>query len=63
MNKNNTKLDLKGWVDKGEKKWNIITNCPKCNSKLSRTDAIGLIGVIFVYCKNSRCRWAELYQE
>jgi len=58
-----SKLELKGWVDKDERKWSIEDKCPKCGSELGRTDAIGLIGIMFIYCKNTKCRWAKYYQE
>ena len=58
-----SKLELKGWVDKDERKWSIPNKCPKCGSGLSKTDAIGLIGIMFIYCKNSKCRWCNLLEE
>ena len=58
-----SKLELKGWVDKDERKWSIPRQCPVCKGELSKTDAIGLIGVMFIYCKNSKCRWAHYYKE
>ena len=55
-------LGLKGWVDTDEDKWNVPNECPKCGGKLGRTDAIGLVGILFVYCKDSRCRWCKEYR-
>lgn len=58
-----SKLNLKGWVDDYDKRWSIPKMCPICKGEVSKTDAIGLIGLIFVYCRNSKCRWAKYYKE
>ena len=58
-----SKLELKGWVDDYESRWKIPSKCPKCGSDLSRTDAIGLIGIMFIYCKNYKCRWCSIFEE
>ena len=58
-----SKLELKGWVDKDERKWSIEDKCPICGGEVSKTDAIGLIGIILVCCKNSKCRWCMEFKE
>jgi hypothetical protein len=58
-----SKLELSGWVDSYESRWNVPSECPCCKGSLSKVDAIGLIGVMFVWCKDSKCRWCELYYE
>jgi len=58
-----SKLEFKGWLNNEDKKWNIPSECPICKGKLGKVDAIGLIGVMFIYCKNSKCRWSQIYEE
>lgn len=58
-----SKLELEGWVDKYEDRWKLPKECPVCKGQLSKTDAIGLIGIMFVYCKDSRCRWCCIFEE
>lgn len=62
---NNVKLIFKGWVeaDDDELYTNVKKVCPKCGKKLSKTDALKYCGIIFVYCMDSKCRFAEVYEE
>ncbi len=55
---------MDGWVEVGNKPHSTIpVFCPKCNGKLSKTDASRLIGLIFVWCDSrghrliEPCRW------
>lgn len=57
------KVKIDGWVEEGEEiKTNLPKKCPKCGKKLSKTDSSRLCGIIFVFCTNLRCRWAEIYE-
>lgn len=54
---------IDGWVEEGEKvKKSIPTKCPKCGRKLNKADSSRLCGIIFVYCMNLKCRYAEEYE-
>jgi len=51
---------IDGWIEVGEEvKSTILKVCPKCGKKLSKVDSSRLCGIIFVYCSNSQCRYAE----
>ena len=51
---------IDGWVEEGEDvKKSIPTKCPKCGKKLSKTDATRYCGMIFIFCSDPKCRWAE----
>jgi hypothetical protein len=56
------KLQINTWIeDTITEKNNIPKVCPKCNGKLSKTDASRECSIIFVWCKNLSCRWCEIY--
>ena len=51
---------MNGWLEIGEEpKSTILKVCPNCGKKLSKVDSSRLCGIIFVYCPNSQCRYAE----
>lgn len=54
---------IDGWVEEGEDiKKTVPINCPKCGKRLNKVDARNLCGILFVYCLNSTCRYAEIYE-
>lgn len=58
------KLEVSGWIDKdGEQYTNIPKVCIKCGGTLWRANALQLCGIYMVGCKNSKCRWCEIYEE
>lgn len=57
------KIRIKGWVEGNEQKTNIPKICPKCGSKLHKTDSLKLCRMLFIYCPNTKCRWSEIYTE
>ena len=58
------KIRVEGWVEDNEPISNIPTICPKCGSKLKMVNALQTsAGIIFVYCPNSKCRYAIEYEE
>ena len=62
MNDEPIKLEVKGWIENDEEEYtNIPKVCPKCGSRLWRTDALSLCNVYLVGCKDSKCRWSEMY--
>jgi len=57
------KIHVKGWVE-DKTSSNIPTTCPKCGTKLRIVNALQTEAkIIFIYCPNSKCRWAEEYEE
>jgi len=58
------KIVVRGWIETDETQTsNIPTVCPKCGAKLRIVNALQTIGIIFVYCPNSKCRYAMEYEE
>jgi hypothetical protein len=58
------KIRVEGWVEDDELISNIPTVCPKCGSKLRIVNALqSEARIIFIYCPNSKCRYAEEYEE
>ena len=60
------KIKLEGWIKSGSRKKkvsNVPKKCPKCGSKLWRTDALKTAGVYWVGCSNPICRWQDVYME
>jgi hypothetical protein len=57
------KLKVKGWIEEdGEAYSNVPKVCPKCRGKLWKTDALGLCNILWVGCRNLKCRWSEIYE-
>jgi hypothetical protein len=56
------RAEISGWLEEGQELVRTVpVICPKCGKKLWKTDASRLIGIIVVGCKDSRCRWCEIY--
>jgi len=59
-------LEISGWVENDEKYTNVPINCPKCGSKLHKTDALKLCNILFVYCiageLKNHCGWCEIFE-
>jgi len=58
------KIRVEGWVEDEALVSNIPIYCPKCGSKLKRVDALQTgAKIIFIYCPNVKCRYAEEFEE
>jgi len=58
------KIKVSGWVEDNVKDSNIPIYCPKCGSKLHVVNALQTEAkIIFIYCPNSKCRYAEEFEE
>jgi len=58
--------EIDGWIENDEKKkvkTGIPSKCPKCGSKLWKTNALQSCGIYWVGCQNLKCRWCEIYRE
>jgi len=63
MNDKPVKLIVHGWIeDDKTKPTNVPDRCPKCKGELWRTDALKINNTYIAGCKNSRCRWCEVFQ-
>jgi hypothetical protein len=58
------KIRVEGWVEDETPASNIPTICPRCGSKLRIVNALQTEArIIFIYCPNSKCRYAEEFEE
>ena len=59
------KIVVRGWIETDETQTsNIPTVCPKCGAKLRVVNALQTEAkIIFIYCPNSKCRYAEEFEE
>jgi len=58
------KIRVEGWVEDETSVSNIPVYCPKCGSKLRIVNALQTEAkIIFIYCPNSKCRYAEEFEE
>jgi hypothetical protein len=54
-------LEINGWSDNEEEYTNVPRKCPKCGGDLWKTDALRILNELVVGCKDTRCRWVEIY--
>lgn len=57
--------EIKGWIEENEDKpkKGIPNKCPKCGSPVWVTNALQTCGIIWVGCRNLKCRHTEIYKE
>lgn len=57
------KAIITGWLDKGEEiKRSVPLICPKCGKKLHRVDISRILGLVYVFCLDNKCRWCESFE-
>jgi ssDNA-binding Zn-finger/Zn-ribbon topoisomerase 1 len=58
------RIKVSGWIEDNVKDSNIPTICPKCGSKLRVVNALQTgAKIMFIYCTNLKCRYAEEFEE
>ncbi len=56
------KAEIDGWVDIGNTPHRTLpTLCPKCTCRLHKVDVSHYLGVIYLFCPSSRCRYCVVY--